>query len=184
MNRKLIIVLLFIALSANGCAHQNCSSNIVPVEQIAIRVSVSSSDHGQPIATILAENQSPCVVGIVETLWEDQRWFYLEIEGIDSGNSIPHPVPSDLWERFDIPEPACVAPSETVELSIPLFEWFPIESGEEVSSLTDGIPLSYDLSPGRYRIRAAYRSEYFERSGSCAVSRLDARSDWIEFEIE
>jgi len=134
---------------------------------------VDGSNH--PIAHIEIKNAAATPVAFSKTFGiTNQPWLSLEIQREDA-EPIYYPAEIDVFSQS--PDYICLQPEQVIQWKIDLESWKPSFGGE----LADET-YSFDLTSGRYQIRARYADDPARVRAECPGIAGETFSEWAYFE--
>jgi hypothetical protein len=165
-----LLVLQFGCLSA--APHRPLPADSLKLMLAIRQESINGSDH--PVVYLQVENTSGWPVAFSKTFGiTNQPWLSFEIQRI-GGETVYYPTEIDAFG--EAPTYTCLGPGELDELRVDLLSWRPIVGGEVANER-----YSFDLAPGRYRIRAQYSDGPTRIKARCRGILGTTTSDWVEF---
>lgn len=167
-----------IVLVAVGCASSRPHGSL-PEDSLLLHIAIQHElveGASHPVAHVRIRNISASAVAFSETFGITNRpWLSLQIETIE-GDQVYYPAEIDVFR--DSPEYRCLAPGEVEEVRIDLLSWHPTFGGRPAAE-----GYSFDLAPGRYRIRALYTDDPGRVRARCPGIAGTTSSEWADFVV-
>lgn len=174
--------ILLISMSVQACAHtvQTVAPNDL---QLTLDMHQSRTDDKyQPVAEVTLHNTTDGEVGVSKTFgfWP-YSWLGLFIEDTQ-GNRVAYPL--DMPDLIlELPKYRCLKPGETMQWQINLLDW-----NRQFGGVIWKQGLSFELSPGGYRLQARYtdgpRRGRLKVKVGCPVIDGSVLSDWKSFRVK
>lgn len=176
MGVRVFPLVLLIAMGCASSRPQGSLSEDSLLLDVAVQHElVDGAPH--PVAYVRIRNVSGSVVAFSETFGITNRpWLSLHIVTIE-GKQVYYPVEIDVFR--DSPKYRCLGPGEVVEVRIDLLSWHPTFGGQPAAEA-----YSFELAPGRYRIRALYTDEPGRVRARCLGIAGTTSSEWAEFTLD